>query len=170
MGLGQGTTRDEDKYLGMYHHKNLPFLCFFSPIYFSYHFLCICVCVCVCVCVLKCFPNIFSFKFPTVGHVETNYVCECTKTDRSLRKSFKETTTKKRKCVLQSCPCLLQMFSWRFWNMSMSRVFIYCTSTFVYSAGKDYRNSRLRSQCMRSDDSTSRSISLNAYNTKMRLQ
>ena len=89
----------------------LPFVSFppYTSAITSYAF----VCVCVCVCVLKCFPNIFSFKFPTVWHVETNYVCECTKTDRSLRQSFKE-TTKKRKCVLQSCRCFFQMFSWRF--------------------------------------------------------
>jgi len=43
-------------------------------------------------------------------------------------------------------------------NMSLSKVFIYCTSKFDCSVGKDDRNSRLRSQCMEKDDSTSRSI------------
>jgi len=114
--------------------------------------------VCVCVCVLKCFPNIFPFKFPTVWQVQTNYVCECTKTDRSLRKSFKETTKKRGKCVLQSCPFFLPNVLLAFFNMSLSQVFIYCTSKFGFRVGKNYRNSLLRSQCMENGDSTSRSI------------
>ena len=66
--LGQGTTRDEDKYLGMYHHKKKsPFPLFLFPLILQLSLLMhLCVCARVCVCVLKCFHNIFSFKFPTV--------------------------------------------------------------------------------------------------------
>jgi hypothetical protein len=71
--LGQGTTRDEDKYLGMYHNKKSSFPLFLFPLILQLSLLmhlCVCVFVCVCVyvCVCVC-PEMFpQYIFFQISH------------------------------------------------------------------------------------------------------
>jgi hypothetical protein len=144
----------------MYHHKkkNLSFLCFFFPLYFSYHFICICVCVFMCVCVCpEMFLQYISYQ---ISHclTSTNKLCvRVYKTDRSLRKSFKETGKKREMCTAVMSLFLPNVLL-SIWICHCHWYLFIARSHFVLELAKDYRNSRLRLQCMENDDSTSRSI------------